>query len=534
MLKPYLEHAPSEGSQRLAALIAAQYFDVILTFNFDSLVEKSLNAISFSDFSTIIRGPTVDAEMKTLVEAREPRVKLVKLHGSLRSSHHFLFALDEMFKYPEPIEALIKEVTARDIIVCGYGFRDICVVRAFAEQGGTIVCVDAGGVPANLRKFLRDRKSEQRAIQGDFDRFFSELHRELLEPKAPAPARRSAPNPFKFLESYEQADADSFMGRDNEIADFHRALEREPPRCVVIVAGPGKAGKTSLAKAGLLARLDPAKYLGMYLRCPREGRLEPLPRELRRLIGGDDPAQPEDADLPATLRWVTERAKGRRVVLVLDQFERVAAGLDLETEGGKRDLDQFLGSQLFPACGGKLTLVPVVDSVEFPLLRLTTPCNRAGIPYDVVECEAFERQAVADIIRELARKGGVEFDGLVMDEMIRKYEDTRKDDKDKRFTLAHIQAICHILVSSGRTTHADYRTAFENNLAALNAAINQYDIISFVEDCPFPDTVWLRNMIKVPLRENKERIAWFIKEHYTELLPPQRAPGAGPARPAVA
>jgi hypothetical protein len=31
--------------------------------------------------------------------------------------------------------------------------------------------------------------------------------------------------------------------------------------------------------------------------------------------------------------------------------------------------------------------------------------------------------------------------------------------------------------------------------------------------------VWFRNMIKVPLKESKERIADFIKSHYDELVP---------------
>ena len=53
----------------------------------------------------------------------------------------------------------------------------------------------------------------------------------------------------------------------------------------------------------------------------------------------------------------------------------------------------------------------------------------------------------------------------------------------------------------------------------MHQAINVCDIISFVEDFSWSDAVWFRNMIKVPLKESKERIADFIKSHYDELVP---------------
>jgi len=58
LLQPYLEHEPSVGYAKLAALIEAGYFDLALTFNFDDLVEKALNGIGFSDYKRVIRGET--------------------------------------------------------------------------------------------------------------------------------------------------------------------------------------------------------------------------------------------------------------------------------------------------------------------------------------------------------------------------------------------------------------------------------------------------------------------------------------------
>src|SRR4051812_15731555 len=82
LLQPYLEHTPSVGYEKLAALVDAGYFELALTFNFDDLLEKSLTTFGFHDYKRVIRGETIDEEMQKLVDATEPRFKLIKLHGS--------------------------------------------------------------------------------------------------------------------------------------------------------------------------------------------------------------------------------------------------------------------------------------------------------------------------------------------------------------------------------------------------------------------------------------------------------------------
>jgi hypothetical protein len=168
-LKPYLEHTPSVGYTKLAALIEAGYFDIALTFNFDSLLEKSLTGIGFSDFKSVIRGETIDEEMQKLVDATEPRFKLIKLHGSLASSDHFLFDINEMNEYPAAVGALVTRITSRDIVTCGYGFKDVCVIRAFSQRGGSVVSVTPTGVPREHRAFHKDRRSDDLAIHTDSD-----------------------------------------------------------------------------------------------------------------------------------------------------------------------------------------------------------------------------------------------------------------------------------------------------------------------------------------------------------------------------
>jgi len=56
----------------------------------------------------VIRGETRDEAMQAVLEQREPRVKIAKLHSGFQSADYFLFAADEMLRHPDTLEALIK------------------------------------------------------------------------------------------------------------------------------------------------------------------------------------------------------------------------------------------------------------------------------------------------------------------------------------------------------------------------------------------------------------------------------------------
>jgi hypothetical protein len=150
-------------------------------------------------------------------------------------------------------------------------------------------------------------------------------------------------------------------------------------------------------------------------------------------------------------------------------------------------------------------------------------CITQGLSWNIVQCSAFERSEVAEIVKALAKETGVEFEQRIIDEMLQLYEQTKTAMPEQRFTLAHVQTVFHILTATRTYDYDSYHRAFEDNRQALHQAINVCDIISFVEDFSWTDAVWFRNMIKVPLRESKDRIAGFIKQHYEELVP---QPGA--------
>jgi hypothetical protein len=515
-LKPLLNHTPSPGYAKLAELIDARYFDVALSFNFDNLLEQAFDAIDFTDFKRIIRGETIDEQMEKLLDTNEPRFKLLKLHGSLTSTDRFFFDVNEMNEYPPTIKTLLEKVTGKDLIVCGYSFSDVCVLRAFAKYGGAIVCVNPSGPPRALQGFLTDRGSLDFSINAGFDDFFDELHRELLVPKSTT-NEKAPPNPFKFLESYEADDRVAFSGRAEAITAFSTALETAAQR-IIVVAGPAKAGKTSLLKAGLIPTLNEDKYRWGYVRCQAE-----LAKVLAATFWPDDPAAVDTLTVRAALERLGKVSSDRRVVLFLDQFERAAKPFDTEAA-----LTKFLNTELIGASDNVTLVLVIVDEPTLVRTLYPTLANRNML--HIVPCPAFDRSEVAGIIQSLASAGGFQFDQKIIEDMLSRYESGKDAATPDRFTLAHFQALCHILAATRTIDYESYTRASKNALRALDHAINVCDFISFVEDLSWSDAVWFRNMVKVPLKESKDRIAEFIRSHYKELVPD---PGARAFRSAL-
>jgi hypothetical protein len=227
--------------------------------------------------------------------------------------------------------------------------------------------------------------------------------------------------------------------------------------------------------------------------------------------------------LAEAAKRLKDASPGKRVVLFLDQFERATAGFDLSAKEDRGRLAGFLKQQVMAAPPDATIVLVVVDDTALIQL-LWQACMDEGVQAGMVACTHLERKDVAAIIDRLATAGGLQFDQRIIDEMLQSYEQTRGAAPELRFTLAHIQAVCHMLAATRTVEYESYRRAFDNDLRALHQAINVCDIISFVEDFPWSDASWFRNMIKVALKENKERIAEFIKAHFDELMPPPPPP----------
>jgi hypothetical protein len=72
-----------------------------------------------------------------------------------------------------------------------------------------------------------------------------------------------ANSPFKFLDSYQQSDADVFFGRENETTDLYGALSGVKH---LLVYGPSGSGKSSLVECGLRNRFSDADWFALTIR----------------------------------------------------------------------------------------------------------------------------------------------------------------------------------------------------------------------------------------------------------------------------
>ncbi|MBP9208137.1 MAG: protein kinase [Kofleriaceae bacterium] len=133
---------------------------------------------------------------------------------------------------------------------------------------------------------------------------------------AAAASAGEAITPYRGLATFAAGDADLFFGREREVDELVNRLRTTP---LVAVVGPSGAGKSSFVLAGVLP------VLGTDLTLVMRPGATPLPTLSARLgaagLTTDAAALArEPASLGLALRaWA--RAHGRRVVLVVDQFE---------------------------------------------------------------------------------------------------------------------------------------------------------------------------------------------------------------------
>jgi len=498
-LKPYLDKKPSDGYKALAELIKDGYFDTVITFNFDNLLEKALGEAGVVEFATIVRGEFDDAMIPAAAE--QPGTKIIKLHGSLRGVSEFVFTREDLVEYPPPIRETVGRLTARDIMVCGYAYNDQCVITSFSKTGpGNMVIVNPDPAP-----MLRDVGQKRRCqfvfekADGYFDTFFTGL-KSALKPQGET-RRSRTPNPFKFLEAYRPEDRHWYFGREDVVEQVKKRL-REESGPAFFITGLSKVGKTSFIRAGLMPKLKPEP---LYLRC--QPNVEKwLPGEIaRRQRSG--PAK----DLAPALASLKPRF-GSRFYLILDQFERVVLPYEQD----------YCGQQEFEAMLGRLMRATPDWMTVFYVARnesgtLTSAMKALDVLDPWVNLKTHD-SFVDEVIEQLTQKAGISFDPEIIREL-KKESAGRK--KNNPFTLAHVNAVCHLMCDSGDLSGSGLKDVLTRYGETLDRIINRYDVIGFVEDIPFDEAAraLFPRMLKVISKEGYRNFAECLCDHFGELFP---------------
>lgn len=181
--------APSRGYAALAELIRAGYFDIVLSTNFDPLLEDALSSLPMRrrDYVTLIHGVMTPEFVADHLDNRVPRVKLFKLHGDL-FYRKFYYTGGEIAAFPSQIdEALRTYLNRRDVLIVGHGMRDEDINRCLYPEGSALWYVSPTPPSAEIAALMTSRRSQQNVIASDdgyFDVFFTQLAAGLLQDTA--------------------------------------------------------------------------------------------------------------------------------------------------------------------------------------------------------------------------------------------------------------------------------------------------------------------------------------------------------------
>ncbi len=168
---------PTIAHRAIARLVQCGYIRVIVTTNFDRLMENALRELGIE--------PTVVASVDALAGA-EPlshsKCYILKLHGDYKDAR-ILNTEAELSKYPKKYDALLDRIfDEHALVVCGWsGNWDHALRSAFlrAPNRRYPVFWAARGTPANGATDLINHRAAQLVTITDADSFFSGINRRI-------------------------------------------------------------------------------------------------------------------------------------------------------------------------------------------------------------------------------------------------------------------------------------------------------------------------------------------------------------------
>jgi hypothetical protein len=179
----FQEPYPSPGYRHLAELAKIGYFNVILSTNFDFLLENAFTEVGLraEDVEVLVNGRESEDYILKALERRTPRIKLLKLHGDLKA-RNMAFTPKEIFEFGQKVENVLVKYLNGDVLIIGHEMRDDDINRCIRKDGGAIWYVhpDEPVVESFIWRAMQVRPST--VISGElaqFDNFCETLYKEL-------------------------------------------------------------------------------------------------------------------------------------------------------------------------------------------------------------------------------------------------------------------------------------------------------------------------------------------------------------------
>lgn len=509
-LQPYLDQKPSVGYEKLAELVSRGYIRLIVSFNFDILPQIAIeSAGEITALELVGEYDPVD-QIEKQIDSDQAGVTIYQLHGSLRRPTSLKFSADDIVSYDDDTMEILKGLTARNIIICGYAFQDFNVIKAFADFGKALWWVNPSEPPRPFKAVQRKRNSADFVVGGEhgyFDNFFNRLYENLTQDKdGGIPKKRTElHNPFKFLASHKETDGKTLYYRAKSVRRLHEALQNDRPRTLHL-SGKRMVGKTSLIRAGLLPRLNNADFHPVYIRRCGGEIDKTLPEKINRLTNGKVVAQ----TIKESLLALCKLHQGKQVVLILDQFERTISALgELPRAEATEILDVLLKIPF-----DNLTVIPVfIVDVHFGEDLYFTFANEHAYIREKMyqDLKPLSMHEVRRIVHYQAKKADIDIPIDLLNQLVDQYD-------HKKFTLAHIETICHLLTARmnlDRQLQTEDLVVGSKLVTALNSALVDHDILSHLEDLPIPEEQnLLRNVLLAASNSSRRNIAEYLKDNF--------------------
>jgi serine/threonine protein kinase len=401
----FLSHAPADDVSRFKSDLETR--DVIVMDNFSGGETRA-------DTGAWALSPQQEEAVRQAIRAAQ--IVLLVVSPQTRSSPEVKEHLRIADIYRRPI---------RYVWAAGDDIRELLPART-----GPAVVIDARG--PRYRQALDE-------IMGHLER---ERGLIIATRQAEEPAFEPR-NPYKGLHAFTQQDRADFFGRDaliQEMAQIIRTLvQPEPPgtpgRRLLALVGPSGSGKSSIAMAGLLPKLQdgaiPGSESWIYLNPLTPGK-QPLSALAHALAArfsskGMQPVQEmlaREGGFGLHQIALALANQGTRLVLFIDQFEELFSP-DVEEQERQRFIDLLVTAATEPRGPTLVLLTLRADFYDRPLAysalgRLIQQNQCAVLPMEVEDLRAvierpalqpdvrliFEEDLVGDLLYEIRGQAG--------------------------------------------------------------------------------------------------------------------------------
>ncbi len=306
---------PSPAHRAIANLISAGIIKVIITTNFDRLLEKALSDININPR---VATSTHDINgLPSLVHMERPLI--IKVNGDYLDTR-IKNTPEELRHYEPEMNSLLQKIFSEyGLIISGWSGRyDTALIECYRSSINkklSTFWVDPSGLSGGVRDLLELRDGTY--IKATSDEFFPNLA-EKLSVDENTNINTSTNRPKSDTPNNLPDGLSTFVGREKEITEITAILKKDR---LVTFLGTGGSGKTRLSIEVAREHLDQFSFGVWFSDLSQVKDATQIIQTIAGTMGiKEEPGKP-------LTESIQESIKEENVLLVLDNCEQIASGI---------------------------------------------------------------------------------------------------------------------------------------------------------------------------------------------------------------